>query len=103
MWKTTWISDGSEHAYCAVLYLRWSCSHGVVVRLVEPEPKLTPLDHKGNPVKAEMCGVVFAASLKNYFQRHCRIEVERWYHLVDIQTILGAIQREIWLPDLLRE
>lgn len=87
-------SDGSEHAYGAVLYLHWSCSHGVVVRLVESKAKLTPLDQKGDPVKAEMCGAVFAAWLKNYFQRHCRIEVERWYHLIDSQTILGAIQRE---------
>ena len=87
-------SDGSEHAYGAVLYLRWSCSHGVVVRLVESKAKLTPLDQKGDPVKAEMCGAVFAARLKTYFQRHCRIKVERWYHLVDSQTVLGAIQRE---------
>lgn len=87
-------SDGSEHAYCAVLYLRWSCSHGVIMRLVESKAKLTPLDQKGDPVKAEMCGAVFAARLKNYFQKHCRIDVERWYHLVDSQTILGAIQRE---------
>ncbi|XP_060757417.1 methyltransferase-like protein 23 isoform X2 [Neoarius graeffei] len=87
-------SDGSECAYGAVLYLRWSCSHGVVVRLVEAKAKLTPLDHKGDLVKAEMCGAVFAARLKNYFQKHCRIEVKRWYHLVDSQTILGAIQRE---------
>ncbi|KAK7889795.1 hypothetical protein WMY93_025355 [Mugilogobius chulae] len=87
-------SDGSEHAYGAVLYLRWICSEGVVIRLVEAKAKLTPLDHKGDPVKAEMCGAVFAARLKNYFQRHCRIEVGRWYHFVDSQTILGAIQRE---------
>ncbi|KAK7918661.1 hypothetical protein WMY93_009945 [Mugilogobius chulae] len=86
-------SDGSEHAYGAVMYLRWSCSDCVVVRL-ESKAKLTPLDHKGDPVKAEMCGAVFAARLKNYFQRHCRIDVEKWFHLVDSQTVLGAIQRE---------
>ena len=63
------LSDGSEHAYGAVLYLRWSCSHGVVVRLVESKAKLTPLNHKGDPVKSEMCGAVFAARLKSYFQK----------------------------------
>lgn len=87
-------SDGSEHAYGAVMYLRWSCSHSVIVRLVESKAKLTPLNHKGDPVKAEMCGAVFAARLKTYFQRHCRIQVKKWYHLVDSQTVLGAIQRE---------
>lgn len=87
-------SDGSQHAYGAVMYLRWSCSRGVVVRLVESKSKLTPLDHKGDPVKAEICGAVFAARLKTYFQRHCRLQVKKWYHLVDSQTVLGAIQRE---------
>ncbi|KAL4005116.1 hypothetical protein ACER0C_004829 [Sarotherodon galilaeus] len=53
-------SDGSEHAYGAVMYLCWSCSHSVIVRLVESKAKLTPLNHKGDPVKAEMCGAVFA-------------------------------------------
>ncbi|KAI3368130.1 hypothetical protein L3Q82_007861 [Scortum barcoo] len=62
-------SDSSEHAYGAVLYLRWSCSHGVVVKLVESKAKLTPLNHKGDPVKVEMCGAVFAARLKSYFQK----------------------------------
>lgn len=47
-------------------------------------------------MKAEMCGAVFAARLKNYFQKHCRIEVERWHHLIDSQTVLGAIQRETY-------
>ncbi|KAK7918663.1 hypothetical protein WMY93_009947 [Mugilogobius chulae] len=65
-------SDGSEHAYGAVMYLRWSCSDGVVVRLVESKAKLTLLTTK----------------------RHCRIDVEKWFHLVDSQTVLGAIQRE---------
>ena len=87
-------SDGSEHAYGAVLYLRWDCSDGVTVRLVESKAKLTPLDQRGDAVKAEMCGAVFAARLKGYFEKHCRIQVEKWYHLVDSQTVLGAIQRE---------
>lgn len=64
----------------------------MTLRLVES--KLTPLDHKGHAVKAEICGAVYAARLKKYFQKHCRIRVERWYHLVDSQTVLGVIQRE---------
>ena len=87
-------SDGSEHAYGAVMYLRWDCKQEVVVRLVESKAKLTPLDHKGDPVKAEICGAVFAARLKTYFQRHCQIQVKDWFHFVDSQTVLGAIQRE---------
>ena len=79
-------SDGSEHTYGAVMYLRWVTDHGQIVRLVESKAKLTPLDHRGDAVKAKMCGAVFASRLRKYFQ------VEKWYHLVDSQTILGAIQ-----------
>lgn len=61
---------------------------------MESKAKLTPLDHRGDAVKAEMCGAVFASRLRKYFELHSRIQVEKWYHLVDSQTILGAIQRE---------
>lgn len=87
-------SDGSEHAYGAVLYLRWACDHGSTVRLVESKAKLTPIDHKGEAVKAKLCGAVFAVRLKKYFEKHCCIQVKQWYHFVDSQTVLGAIQRE---------
>lgn len=84
-------SDGSENSYGAVLYLWWACDHGPTVRLVESKAKLTPLDHKGEAVKAELCGAVFAARLKKYFEQHGRIQVRQWYHFVDSQTVLGAI------------
>ena len=88
-------SDGSENAYGAVLYLRWNCSQGgPVVRLVEAKAKLTPLDHLGEAVKAEVCGAVFASRLKKYFEQHCHIKVRKHYHFVDSQTVLGAIQRD---------
>lgn len=86
-------SDGSEHAYGAVLYLRWACDKGSTVRLVDSKAKLTPLDHKGEAVKA-VCGAVFAARLKKYFEQHGRIQVKQWYHFVDSQTVLGAIHGE---------
>ncbi|XP_019738325.1 uncharacterized protein LOC109523554 isoform X2 [Hippocampus comes] len=88
-------SDGSEASYGAVLYLRWETEPGqVIVRLVESKAKLTPLDQKGDGIKAELCGAVIATRLKKYFERHCRIPVDHWVHLVDSQTILGAIQKD---------
>lgn len=66
-------SDGSEQ--------------GPVIRLVESKAKQTPLDHKGDAVKAEMCGPVVASRLKKYFELHSWIQVERSYHLVDSQTV----------------
>ncbi|XP_065152486.1 uncharacterized protein [Paramisgurnus dabryanus] len=87
-------SDGSEASYGAVLYLRWETEDGVIVKLVESKAKLTPLDQKGDVIKAELCGAVFASRLKTYFEKHCYIKVDRWIHFVDSQTILGAIQKD---------
>ncbi|XP_027138459.1 uncharacterized protein LOC113746562 [Larimichthys crocea] len=92
-WGITF-SDGSCESYGAVLYLRWQTSGGVVIRLVESKAKLTPLDQKGDAVKAEICGAVFATRLKGYMLKHGRLDVEKWYHFIDSQTVLGAIQRE---------
>ena len=92
-WGVTF-SDGSDNAYGAVLYLRWKTESGIQVRLVESKAKLAPLEQKGDVVKAEVCGAVFAARLRRFWERNSRLEVERWIHLVDSTTILGAIQRE---------
>ncbi|KAI2666736.1 Pro-Pol polyprotein [Labeo rohita] len=92
-WGITF-SDGSDKSYGAVLYLRWNTDQWVEVRLVESKAKLTPLDQKGDAVKAEICGAVFAVCLRRCFEKHGRMEVERWFHLVDSQTVLGAIQRD---------
>ena len=92
-WAVTF-SDGSEHSYGAVMYLRWSSDQGPIIKLVESKAKLTPLDQKGDAVKSEVCGAVFASRLKRYFEKHSQIKVEKWFHLVDSQTVLGAIQRE---------
>lgn len=97
-WKgTPWaitFSDGSDKTYGAVMYLRWETSQGVEVRFVEAKAKLTPLDQKGDAVKAEICGAVFAARIRKYVEKHARLKIERWFHLLDSQTVLGAIQRE---------
>ncbi len=92
-WGITF-SDGSDQSYGAVAYFRWETEQGILVRLVESKAKLTPLDQKGEPVKAEVCGAVFAARLRKYIEKHSRMQVERWLHLLDSQTVLGAIQRD---------
>ncbi len=63
------------------------------MRLVESKAKLTPMDQKGEAVKAEMCGAVYAARLRKYIEKHCQVVIDQWFHLVDSQTVLGAIQR----------
>ncbi len=66
----------------------------MVTRLVESKAKLTPLNQKGDAVKAEVCGAVFATRLKGYVLKHGRLDVEKWFHFIDSQTVLGAIQKE---------
>ncbi len=86
-------SDGSDTTYGAITYFNWETDQGTNVRLVESKAKLTPLDQKGEAVKAEMCGAVYAARLRKYIEKHCQVEIDQWFHLVDSQTVLGAIQR----------
>lgn len=74
------------------MYVRWNSDQGPIVRLVESKAKLTPLDQKGDAIKAEMCGAVFASHPKKYFELHSQIRVESWCHFVDSQTVLNAIQ-----------
>lgn len=92
-WGITF-SDGSCDSYGAVLYLRWEKSGGDKTRLVDSKAKLTSIEQKGDAVKAEICGAVFATRLKGYFLKYSRLEIDRWYHFLDSQTVLGAIQWE---------
>lgn len=92
-WGITF-SDGSDQSYAAVTYFRWETEQGILVRLVESKAKLTPFEQEGEPVKDEVCGAVFAARLRRYIEKHNRIQVECWFHLLDSQTTLGAIQRD---------
>lgn len=57
-------------------YLRWRSGRGPIIRLVESKAKLTPIDHKGDAVKAEMCGAVFASHPNKYFELHSQIRVD---------------------------
>ncbi|GAA6075580.1 uncharacterized protein LOC115156491 [Tachysurus ichikawai] len=92
-WGITF-SDGSDKSYGAVVYFRWETKQGIQIRLIESKAKLTPLDQKGEPVKAEICGAVYAARLRKYVEKHSQMDIERWLHLLDSQTVLGAIRRD---------
>ncbi len=61
---------------------------------MESKAKLTSLDQKEEAVKAEICGAVFATRLREYVEKHGGMKIERWFHLIHSQTVLGAIQRD---------
>lgn len=56
--------------------------------IVESKAKLTPLDQKGDAGKAEICGAVFAARIRKYVEKHARMKIERWFHLIDTKPSL---------------
>lgn len=91
-------SDGSEHVYGSVMYLKWNPDQGPIIRLVELKAKLTPLDY-GDAVKAEMCGPVFVTWLKKYFVQHSQIEVSRWFHFVNTNNHWSSSTRKLWLSN----
>lgn len=92
-WGITF-SDGNDRTYMALMYLRWETSQGPVVRFVYSKAKPTPLYQKGEAVKVGLCGAVFTSRIRKYVGKHARMRIERWFHLHDSQTVLGAIQRD---------
>lgn len=53
------LSDRSEHACGALMYLRWNSDQGPIIRLVESKAKLSPLDHTDDAVSSrDMWGSV---------------------------------------------
>ena len=90
-------SDGSDNAYGAIAYVRWEVPYeNPQVRLVEAKGKLCPLNLKGDTVKSEMCGAVFAVRMRKYLEIHCPIKFEKTYHFIDSRTVLGAINKEAY-------
>lgn len=77
-----------------MVYIRWVTETRIQVRIDESKAKLTPLDQKGELVKAEICGAAFAIWLRKYTEKHCKMKLERWFHLLDSQTVLGTTQRD---------
>lgn len=59
---------------------------------LESKAKLTSLNQRKDAVKAEICGA--ASRLRKYIEKHGEMKIGSWHHLVDSQTVLGAIQRD---------
>ena len=74
-------SDGSDDAFGAVSYLRWEVdevgSEKFETRLVESKGKLCPLNQKGDTVKSEMCGAVFAARIRVFLEKRFRQKIQK--------------------------
>ena len=49
---------------------------------------------KGDTVRSEMCGAVFAARLATFVIKNSRNKFHKIYHFIDSMTVLGAINKE---------
>ena len=49
---------------------------------------------KGDTVKSDMCGAVFASRLSNSVIENSRYEFSKLYHFIDSMTVLGALNKE---------
>ena len=87
-------SDGSDEAFGAAAYVRWEAKEGVIIRLIEAKSKLCPLNLKGDTVKSEVCGAVFAARLSLFLEQKSRLNFTKKFHFLDSKTVLGAISKE---------
>ena len=93
-------NDGSDSAYGACLYARWRIENSIEgevrydVRLVESKGKLCPLDLKGDTVKSEMNGAVFAVRLRKYVTLHLKMKFGRVFHFLDSMTVMGALRKD---------
>lgn len=80
------------------LLCRWETLKEPVVRFVEAKAKLTPLDQNGEAVKVEICGTVYAARLRKYFEKH-ESRVVPFFRQPN--NLRGNSKRKRWIPDLL--
>ena len=63
----------------AMVYVRWEGEYEAV---------------KGETVRSEMCGAVFAARLSKFVKENYRYQFTKFYHFIDSMTVLGAINKE---------
>ena len=49
---------------------------------------------KGDTVRSEMCGAVFAARLATFVIKNSSNKFHKIYHFIDSMTVLGAINKE---------
>ena len=87
-------SDGSEHAYGAVAYLRWELENGSYdVRLIMAKSRMAPLKTV-DIVRIELSGAVMSTRLRATIQKEMQIQFDRVIHLVDSEIVHAMIHRQ---------
>ena len=81
-------SDGSEDAYGAVAYVLWTLKDGSrEARFIMAKAKLGPLLSKGETVKNELSGAVFAVRLKTWILKNTCLQYQDYYPFLDSRIV----------------
>ena len=86
--------DGSEEAYGAVSYIRWSLTNGsFACRLAIAKCRISPKKKLSIP-RLELNGAVMAVRLKSFLCEHLRYKFQRTYFIGDSRIVHAMVKRE---------
>ena len=86
-------SDGSDVAYGAAAYVRWSLeSGGFYCVLIMSKGRILPLQKMTTP-RSEVNGAVVSKRLRCFIQKEMRYNFSEVVHLVDSRTVLGMLNK----------
>ena len=85
--------DGSQQAYCALVYVRWETTHGVKVFFLTGKTRVGPLNQI-TVVRMELNASVLAARLCASVKKAVNFEFENEYFFTDSTATLGLIKAD---------
>ena len=89
------LSDGNEESYGCVAYVLWSLLSGErEARLLMAKAKLAPLLNKGEVVKNELSGAVFAVRVKTFVLQNSDLSYEAFIPFIDSTIVKAMIKKE---------
>ncbi len=89
------LSDGGRDAYGAVAYYLWTLEDGSKeARLVTSKSKLGPLLEKGEPVKNELSGAVFAVRIRSWIIENSTLTFDNFFPFIDSQIVWWMMRKE---------
>ena len=85
--------DGSQEAFCALVYIMWPTTAGVKVFLVTGKAKVGP-SNQVTVVRMELCAAVLACRLASSVKYAVSTEFMKEYYFTDSTATLGLIQAD---------
>ena len=87
--------DGNPDAFGAVAYALWTLRDGTKeVRLIMSKAKLAPIVKKGETVRNELNGAVFAARLKTWILKTSGIKFNKHVPILDSRIVQDMIKKD---------